>query len=135
MIEIVSPTACIKCDVCIKVCPTDVFDRGTDGVPVIARQSDCQTCFMCEAYCPTDALYVSPVSSPVGADSPHASESAVSDADLFGGYREMVGWGRGRTPGSRLDQNPVLTAVPPLAEPRLGAPAELAGTPWNHQGH
>ncbi|WP_454791873.1 4Fe-4S binding protein [Mycolicibacterium lutetiense] len=135
MIEIVSPTACIKCDVCIKVCPTDVFDRGADGVPVIARQSDCQTCFMCEAYCPTDALYVSPVSAPVGADSAHASESAVSAAGLLGGYREMVGWGRGRSPGSRLDQNPVLSAIPPLAEPRLGAPAALADGPWNHPGH
>ena len=74
MIEIVSAAACIACDICVKVCPTDVFDRGEDGVPVIARQSDCQTCFMCEAYCPTDALYVSPVSAPVAADSPHADE-------------------------------------------------------------
>jgi len=135
VIEIVSATACIACDLCIKVCPTDVFDRGADGVPVIARQSDCQTCFMCEAYCPTDALYVSPVSAPVGAESPHASESAVTDAGLLGGYREMVGWGRGRSPGSRLDQNPVLTSIPPLAEPRLGSPAVLADGPWNHQNH
>lgn len=132
MIEIVSPTACVKCDVCIKVCPTDVFDRGSDGIPVIARQSDCQTCFMCEAYCPTDALYVAPVSTPVGVESPHASEEAVRSSGLLGGYREMVGWGRGRTPGSRRDQNPVLTSVPPLPEPRLGSPAALADGPWNH---
>ncbi|MFV8049662.1 4Fe-4S dicluster domain-containing protein [Mycobacterium sp. 48b] len=135
MIEIVSTVACITCDLCIKVCPTDVFDRGEDGVPVIARQSDCQTCFMCEAYCPTDALYVSPVSTPVAAESPHASESAVSGAGLLGGYREMVGWGRGRSPGSRLDQNPVLTSIPPLSEPRLGAPAVLADGPWHHPDH
>jgi len=32
MIEIVSAAACIACDVCVKVCPTDVFDRGADGV-------------------------------------------------------------------------------------------------------
>lgn len=135
MIEIVSASACIACDLCIKVCPTDVFDRGDDGVPVIARQSDCQTCFMCEAYCPTDALYVSPVSTPVGAESPHRSEAAVSGAGLLGGYREMVGWGRGRSPGSRLDQNPALTSIPPLAEPRLDAPAVLADGPWNHHDH
>lgn len=85
MIEIVSAAACVKCDVCVKVCPTDVFDRGVDGVPVIARQSDCQTCFMCEAYCPTDALYVSPVSVPVGVGSPHASEEAVRSSGLLGG--------------------------------------------------
>ena len=135
MIEVVLADACIGCDKCVDACPTNVFDRTESGIPVIARQSDCQTCFMCEAYCPTDALYVSPVSTPVGAESPHASESAVSDAGLLGGYREMVGWGRGRSPGSRLDQNPVLTSIPPLAEPRLGAPAVLADGPWNHQSH
>lgn len=97
MIEIVSAAACVKCDVCVKVCPTDVFDRGVDGVPVIARQSDCRTCFMCEAYCPTDALYVSPVSVPVGVGSPHASEEAVRSSGLLGGYREMVGWGESRS--------------------------------------
>jgi ferredoxin len=116
------------------VCPTDVFDRGTDGVPVIARQSDCQTCFMCEAYCPTDALYVSPVSTPVGADSPHADETAVTQHGLLGGYRAMIGWGRGRTSGARLDQNPVLSAVPPLPEPRLPVPVVLTDQPWNHRG-
>ncbi|MGE2714730.1 4Fe-4S dicluster domain-containing protein [Mycolicibacterium litorale] len=132
MIEIVSTAACIACDVCVKVCPTDVFERGEDGVPVIARQSDCQTCFMCEAYCPVDALYVSPVSEPVGVDSPHASEDAVKRAGLLGGYREMVGWGRGRTAGALLDRNPMLKAVPPLDESRLPSPAALADSPWNH---
>ena len=115
MIEIVSAAACIACDVCVKVCPTDVFDRGADGVPVIARQSDCQTCFMCEAYCPTDALYVAPVSAPVAPDSPHADEDAVTRSGLLGGYRAMIGWGRGRTAGALLDQNPLLGATPPLA--------------------
>jgi NAD-dependent dihydropyrimidine dehydrogenase PreA subunit len=52
MIEVVSGERCVTCDVCVKVCPMDVLERGADGVPVIARQSGCQTCFMCEAYCP-----------------------------------------------------------------------------------
>ena len=132
MIEIVGAEACIACDVCIKVCPTDVFDRGEDGIPVIARQSDCQTCFMCEAYCPVDALYVSPVSAPVGPDSPHADEDSVNRHGLFGGYREMVGWGRGRTSGALLDRNPILKTVPPLPESRLPAPATVAESPWTH---
>jgi NAD-dependent dihydropyrimidine dehydrogenase PreA subunit len=132
MIEIVSATACIACDICVKVCPTDVFDRGEDGLPVIARQSDCQTCFMCEAYCPVDALYVSPVSVPVGADSPHADEGAVTRSGLLGGYREMIGWGQGRTAGATRDQNPVLTAVPPLPMSQLPVPATLTDRPWNH---
>jgi ferredoxin len=132
VIEIVAAAACIACDVCVKVCPTDVFERGEDGVPVIARQSDCQTCFMCEAYCPVDALYVAPVSAPVGADSPHADEDAVARNGLLGGYREMIGWGRGRTAGALLDRNPVLKAVPPLSESRLPVPEILADSPWNH---
>jgi NAD-dependent dihydropyrimidine dehydrogenase PreA subunit len=132
VIEIVSTAACIACDICVTVCPTDVFDRGEDGIPVIARQSDCQTCFMCEAYCPVDALYVSPVSAPVGPGSPHADENEVSGSNLLGGYRAMLGWGRGRTPGSRLDLNAVLGAVAPLEQSRLPTPAGLATSPWNH---
>ena len=34
-------------DICVNVCPTNVSDK-TDGIPVIARQNDCQTCFLCE---------------------------------------------------------------------------------------
>ena len=135
MIELIFSDRCSGCSQCISVCPTNVLALGSDGKPRIANQGACQTCFMCEAYCPTDALYVSPVSVPVGVGSPHASEEAVRSSGLLGGYREMVGWGRGRTPGSRLDQNPVLTSIPPLAEPRLGTPAPLADGPWNHQGH
>ena len=59
MIEIVSKERCVTCDVCVAVCPTNVFDTGPDGIPVIARQDDCQTCFMCEAHCPADALFPS----------------------------------------------------------------------------
>src|ERR1700712_2361227 len=60
MIELVSDERCIRCDICVKACPTNVFDAVPDGPPVIARQEDCQTCFMCELYCPTDALFVAP---------------------------------------------------------------------------
>ena len=60
MIEIVSARRCIACDICVKVCPANVFDAMPDAPPVIARQADCQTCFLCEIYCPTDALYVAP---------------------------------------------------------------------------
>ena len=87
MIELVVASACIACDKCVNACPTNVFDTGPDGVPVIARQSDCQTCFMCEAYCPTDALYVSPESSPLG-----TRESLP--LELIGSYRERLGWGK-----------------------------------------
>jgi NAD-dependent dihydropyrimidine dehydrogenase PreA subunit len=52
MIELVSPNRCTGCNICVAVCPTNVFDASPDGPPVIARQSSCQTCFMCELYCP-----------------------------------------------------------------------------------
>ena len=105
MIELVSPGRCVTCDRRIAACPTNVFDRGADGVPVIARQSDCQTCFMCEAYCPTDALYVAPLAGPAPAGSDHTDEDALLARGAFGAYREVLGWGRGRTAGSRRDQN------------------------------
>ncbi|OZG30204.1 4Fe-4S ferredoxin [Williamsia sp. 1138] len=101
MIELVLAQACIGCDKCIEACPTDVFDRGQDGVPEIARQSDCQTCFMCEAYCPTDALYVSPESAPL------RDRSVLADAAV-GSYREKLGWGKGRTVGSLLAVGPPI---------------------------
>ena len=60
MIELISDARCVQCNLCVSVCPTNVFDKVDNDVPVIARQNDCQTCFMCELYCPADAMYVAP---------------------------------------------------------------------------
>jgi NAD-dependent dihydropyrimidine dehydrogenase PreA subunit len=60
MIEQILTDRCTRCGVCIDVCPTNVFDLAADGLPVIARQNDCQTCFMCELYCEADVLFVAP---------------------------------------------------------------------------
>lgn len=123
MIELVVASACIACDKCVNVCPTNVFDTGTDGIPVISRQSDCQTCFMCEAYCPTDALYVSPQSTPIGPDDTVREE-------LIGSYREKLGWGRGRQPGSRTAVGPPIPhgdPPPRLVERILDEPSPSIG--------
>jgi NAD-dependent dihydropyrimidine dehydrogenase PreA subunit len=96
VIELVSAERCIKCDVCIRVCPTNVFDRGADRLPVIARQQDCQTCFMCEAWCPTDALFVAPQATPVAANSAYRDEQRLTEQGLLGSYRRELGWGKGR---------------------------------------
>jgi NAD-dependent dihydropyrimidine dehydrogenase PreA subunit len=96
MIEIVSESKCIECNLCVSVCPTNVFDRVEGGIPVIARQSDCQTCFMCELYCPADALYVGYDAEGVA----DVKEDTVEELGLFGGYKEKVGWGKGRKPVS-----------------------------------
>jgi NAD-dependent dihydropyrimidine dehydrogenase PreA subunit len=99
VIELVSEARCVKCDLCVKVCPTGVFEAVPDEAPRIARQEDCQTCFMCELYCPTDALFVAPE-----ADAPvPVREQALADRGLLGSYRAAVGWGEGRTPGARHD--------------------------------
>jgi NAD-dependent dihydropyrimidine dehydrogenase PreA subunit len=111
VIEIVSGSRCVTCDVCVAVCPTNVFDRGPDGVPVIARQGDCQTCFMCEAHCPADALFVAPLTHPAPADSPFVDETHLVTGGLLGSYRKEIGWGRGRKPGARLAVGPELGAA------------------------
>ena len=108
MIEVVAKQACISCDKCIDVCPTQVFDRGEDGVPLIARQGDCQTCYLCEAYCPADALFVAPQTIPVPEGSSLTDPEHLASAGLLGSYRAAIGWGRGRTPTARLAVMPDL---------------------------
>ena len=104
MIELVSEKRCIACDLCVQVCPTNVFDPVPGGAPVIARIEDCQTCFICEAYCPTDALYVAPESDRrVVVD-----EDTLIERGVLGSYRRTLGWGPGRTPGSELDSAHLL---------------------------
>lgn len=99
MIEIIDSDRCIGCDMCVKVCPRDVFDSGADGLPVIARKSDCQTCFLCELYCPVDALYVSPyaeLDDAVNTEQLHAQ-------NLLGSYTRNMGWERGKMGGTDKD--------------------------------
>ncbi|BDI30333.1 4Fe-4S ferredoxin [Capsulimonas corticalis] len=99
MIELVSASRCIECNLCVKVCPTNVFDEVPGGVPAIARQEDCQTCYQCEIHCPVDAMYVAPeaeVSVPV-------NEEALIASGLLGSYRKEIGWGKGRERGSKFD--------------------------------
>jgi NAD-dependent dihydropyrimidine dehydrogenase PreA subunit len=99
MIEIVSAGRCIACDMCVEVCPANVFEALPDAAPIIARQADCQTCFLCEIYCPTDALYVAP-----NAEGPSAvNEAEIEAAGLFGSYARALGWRRGKSGGTELD--------------------------------
>lgn len=94
MIEILSASRCVSCDVCVRICPDEVFDAVPGEAPVIARQGDCQTCFLCELYCPVDALYVSPHRTPEAG----LTESAVEAAGLFGSYARVLGWANGKPP-------------------------------------
>ncbi len=110
MIELVSESRCIACDVCIRVCPTNVFERGPSGVPVIARQDDCQTCFMCEAWCPTDALFVAPLTEAAPAGSHYHDEDELIRRDLLGSYRRELGWGDGQAPTAGADTTATVLA-------------------------
>jgi len=101
MIEILSAERCISCNQCVRVCPTNVFQEVENDIPIIARQSDCQTCFMCELYCPVDALYVTPNADGIEL----VQESSVIEDKLIGGYRERVGWGKGRKSTASDDES------------------------------
>jgi NAD-dependent dihydropyrimidine dehydrogenase PreA subunit len=107
MIELVSQSRCIECNICVKVCPTNVFDAVPDAAPVIARQADCQTCFLCEAYCPADALFVA-------ADAHKhvdVNEQRLIDDGLLGSYRRSLGWAPGGDPASLHEKAHVLRLI------------------------
>ncbi|MGM3307144.1 4Fe-4S binding protein [Anabaena sp. WFMT] len=99
MIELVSKSRCIECNICVKVCPTNVFDKVPNAPPIIARQSDCQTCFMCELYCPVDALYVAPEVDTLS----EINEQSLQEAELLGSYRKNIGWGKSSTNTAKQD--------------------------------
>ncbi|MFD2249402.1 NAD-dependent dihydropyrimidine dehydrogenase PreA subunit [Pseudochelatococcus lubricantis] len=94
MIEVISEDRCTSCNICVNICPTNVFDAVKGGIPLIARQDDCQTCFMCEAYCPEDALYVAQKADGVTG----VTAAALEEQGAFGSYRRSIGWTKeGRT--------------------------------------
>ncbi len=99
MIEIVSAERCTSCNICVRACPTNVFEAVTGAPPRIARQQDCQTCFMCELYCPEDALYVAPHAE----HTIHPDEADPQVHGLLGSYRNAVGWGKNRQPTAAQD--------------------------------
>jgi NAD-dependent dihydropyrimidine dehydrogenase PreA subunit len=124
MIEVVSKERCIKCDICVRVCPTNVFDAVEDAAPQIARQEDCQTCFMCELYCPVDALFVAPEAE----QHVQLEEAQLIRQGKLGAYRAVVGWGEGRVPGASMDRSCQLLVPGPSPEkPKRAAPASVAG--------
>jgi len=114
MIELVSRSRCIECNLCVKVCPTNVFDAVENDIPVIARPDDCQTCFMCEANCPVDALY----------------EADLEARGLIGGFRANWGIGPGRVPNSARIERGALRIFQEERPhpPKPVDPAGLSGT-------
>ncbi|NVN01959.1 MULTISPECIES: ferredoxin family protein [Asaia] len=110
MIELILDAQCTACGECVTICPSNVFDSGPGGVPVLARQQDCQTCFLCELYCETDALFVHP-------DATATHDLTAIDV-ATGDYRRDSGWGglgRRRAVSQRTLANGRRVRAGPLA--------------------
>ena len=103
MIQVIDSETCTSCNICVSVCPTNVFDK-TGGIPVIARQDDCQTCYLCELYCPDDALFVAPF-----ADGPEPIDLvALKESGVMGSYRRAVGWTKETNANRGVDRSHTL---------------------------
>ena len=89
----------MDCNLCVKVCPTNVFEAVPEGPPRIARPDACQTCFMCELYCPADALYVSPLAE----QHDRVDEALLIERGALGSYAQQLGWRAARPGGADKD--------------------------------
>ena len=43
---------CKACNICIAMCPTQVFEPDRDGKPIQKRPEDCTQCTICWVHCP-----------------------------------------------------------------------------------
>lgn len=47
---------CKACNICIALCPQEVFEPNRDGKPIIARAENCTQCAICWVHCPDLAI-------------------------------------------------------------------------------
>ena len=47
---------CKACNICIALCPKEVFEPNRDGKPIIARPENCTQCSICWVHCPDLAI-------------------------------------------------------------------------------
>jgi NAD-dependent dihydropyrimidine dehydrogenase PreA subunit len=59
MVEItINYDTCEACGSCIDSCPAQVYDKGEDGKPIVARPDECMVCHTCMEVCPTGSITV-----------------------------------------------------------------------------
>ncbi|MCK4632137.1 MAG: ferredoxin [candidate division Zixibacteria bacterium] len=47
---------CKACNICIALCPQQVFEPDRDGKPIQARAENCTQCTICWVHCPDLAI-------------------------------------------------------------------------------
>lgn len=47
---------CKACNICIAMCPQQIFEPDRDGKPVQSRPGDCTQCTICWVHCPDFAI-------------------------------------------------------------------------------
>lgn len=57
MVEILIDNKCTGCKVCVKKCPTEVFELVSKKARV-KKLDDCMACKLCEVVCPVKAIQV-----------------------------------------------------------------------------
>ena len=52
----INMTWCKACNLCIAMCPKQVFEPNRDGKPIQARPESCTQCTICWVHCPDFAI-------------------------------------------------------------------------------
>ncbi len=47
---------CTRCGLCVRICPTRIFDSSEGGLPVARHAEECVLCGQCLCACPADAI-------------------------------------------------------------------------------
>ncbi|MHA2329103.1 MAG: 4Fe-4S dicluster domain-containing protein [Candidatus Hodarchaeales archaeon] len=57
---VIDTSLCIKCHMCIEVCPQDVFNQDVNGYYRVQNPGDCIECGACELNCRSKAIIFDP---------------------------------------------------------------------------
>ena len=55
---VIDKNLCKECQICVRVCPTNVFDIDERGIVYVKFEDSCIGCNICENLCPDFAIEV-----------------------------------------------------------------------------